>query len=206
MQAAPIGETVYLVLGSQSLATRIIRREENDLYLDAVRDVDAVLRARQAVWLRWAYEDGLLQQAVRVLEVLDPLPIVHVRLEGRAEAVEPRATPRVRAALDMEYGLVMPRSDHAVATTWDVSAEGLRFLAPVEMWPGLDLEIRLHLDGRSWLLLARVVRVTPWRRPRDEARGFHIAVVFIKPPRAARLALDRFVRRERMRQRRQTPV
>jgi len=152
---------VHLHAGTRVFATRVIRRLATDLYLDALREGDAPFTPEPGQVLELRYGDGerSWKQPVRVREVLDPIPILVVRLEGEPRRIEQRQAPRAAVLVPLEYALIRSDSEIYTTTTLDLSTIGLRFPCAFRPWLGLDLRMRLTLNQVPVSLIGRVTRV-----------------------------------------------
>lgn len=152
---------VHLYAGTRVFVTRVIRRLQADLYLDALREGDAPFTPEPGHVFELRYGDGerSWKQAVRVREVLDPIPILVVRLEGEARRIEQRHAPRAAVLAPLEYALMRSDSEIYTTTTLDLSTVGLRFPCAFRPWIGLDLRMRLTLNQVPVSLIGRVTRV-----------------------------------------------
>ncbi|MBX5467152.1 MAG: PilZ domain-containing protein [Firmicutes bacterium] len=195
---------VELGVGSRQVKTRVIRLlGNNEVYLDAIPELESELTPPPGsrVELAWLEDDRRFYQQGQVVDILDPLPIILLRMEGEPVHQELRSYPRIKVAVPLEYALTR-QAAWSLTTTLDLSAGGLRFPSAFEVWPGLHLRLRLRLDGEVWPLVGAVVRCAS--KP-AEWRGrlqWETAVRFLAPSPAARAAIGRFVEREVARQQR----
>ncbi|MCL4495240.1 MAG: PilZ domain-containing protein [Firmicutes bacterium] len=196
-------QPVYLVVRpGKIVGTRVIRRVRQEVYLDALKDHDLELTPLPGttVAIRWPYDDLLYEQQGVITEVIDPVPIIVVKLTGNPRVLEQRGSLRVKVQVPLEYALVRPDSEILMTTTLDLSATGLRFPSAVELWAGLHLKLRLRVATQEVIVLGKVTRVSS--RPR-EIRGkktWETAVSFLSiKPNDSRL-IEQFVRRHHHRQ------
>nr|WP_243239711.1 PilZ domain-containing protein [Sulfobacillus harzensis] len=153
----------------------------------------------QKIPIRWSEDETLYQQFGKVTDVLDPIPIIVVKLEGTPRVVEFRKSFRVKVALPLEYGLVRPDSEMLVTTTMDVSSTGLRFPSAVKVWAGLELKMQLRVEQRILQIVAKVVRVAAKPREVRGRQSWETAVQFTHISIADRKWLEQYVRRQHAR-------
>ncbi|MCY0864712.1 MAG: PilZ domain-containing protein [Sulfobacillus sp.] len=199
--ALEMNQPVQLVLQRRVVRSRVIRTMKHEVYIDALRDEEMELTPLigDKIAVRWAEDDVLYQQIGRVSEVLDPIPIIVVRLEGPPRVVEFRQATRVRVGLPLEYGLLRPDSEMLVTTTMDISSTGLRFPAAVKLWMGLELRLRVRVEQRILEVTGKVVRVAPKARELRGRQSWETAVQFTKITPGDRKLLEQFVRRQQSR-------
>lgn len=154
-------DTVHLVVRGTVCPTRVTRRLGPLVYVDALREGDLLLTpmAGQRIVMRYQDELSYWAQDAVVMEVMDPIPMMTVRLEGTPKEVEVRSAPRAPIGLPLEYGLVKSGSETLTTTTIDVSAHGLRFPCAFRPWIGLDLRMSIRLEGDPATVVGRVVRI-----------------------------------------------
>jgi hypothetical protein len=201
--ALEANQPIQIVFTNRVVSSRVIRVMRQEIYIDALRDTEVEMTPMpgRKIPLRWSDDETLFQQFGLVTDVLDPIPIIVVKLEGAPRVVEFRKSFRVRVALPVEYGLLRPDSELLVTTTQDISATGLRFPSAVKLWAGLDLRLRVRVESRSIDLIGKVVRVA--NKPR-EVRGresWETGVQFTAISTADRRFLDEYVRRQHARAR-----
>lgn len=169
----------------------------HEIYIDALRDMEVELTPLpgRKIPLRWAEDDTLFQQFATVTDVLDPIPIMVVKLEGSPRVIEFRKNFRVKIALPIEYRLVRPDSELLVTTTQDISSTGLRFPSAVKLWAGLDLRLRVRVENRGIEMIAKVVRVAAKPREVRGRESWETGVQFTAINTEDRRFLDQFVRR-----------
>ncbi|AEJ40556.1 hypothetical protein TPY_2396 [Sulfobacillus acidophilus TPY] len=196
-----MNQPVQLVLQRRVVRSRVIRTMKQEVYIDALRDEEMELTPLigDKIAVRWAEDDVLYQQIGRVSEVLDPIPIIVVRLEGPPRVVEFRQATRVRVGLPLEYGLLRPDSEMLVTTTMDISSTGLRFPAAVKLWMGLELRLRVRVEQRILEVTGKVVRVAPKARELRGRQSWETAVQFTKIAPGDRKLLEQYVRRQQSR-------
>ncbi|MCL6563175.1 MAG: PilZ domain-containing protein [Firmicutes bacterium] len=193
---------VEIGVGSRTVKTRVIRLLGNkEVYLDAIPELESELTPvpGSQVEIIWTEDDRRWRQSGKVVDILDPLPIILLQMVGEPVHQELRAYPRVKVGVPLEYGL-MRQPTQWMTTTIDLSAGGLRFPCAFEVWPGLHLRLRLRIGGETLSLVGAVTRAAA--RPR-EWRGrlqWETAVHFVSPSPGARQVLQRFVDQERTRQ------
>ncbi|AEW06598.1 type IV pilus assembly PilZ [Sulfobacillus acidophilus DSM 10332] len=199
--ALEMNQPVQLVLQRRVVRSRVIRTMKQEVYIDALRDEEMELTPLigDKIAVRWAEDDVLYQQIGRVSEVLDPIPIIVVRLEGPPRVVEFRQATRVRVGLPLEYGLLRPDSEMLVTTTMDISSTGLRFPAAVKLWMGLELRLRVRVEQRILEVTGKVVRVAPKARELRGRQSWETAVQFTKIAPGDRKLLEQYVRRQQSR-------
>ncbi len=178
------------------VSTRVIRRVRQEVYLDALKDHDMELTPLPGttIAIRWPYDDLLYEQQGVITEVLDPVPIIVVKLQGHSQVIEQRGSLRVKVQVPLEYGLVRPDSEILMTTTFDLSATGLRFPSAVELWRGLHLKMRLRLGTHEVILLSQVTRVAPKPREIRGKKTWESAVTFIQVKPKDRVLIEQFVR------------
>lgn len=189
------------MLEYHTVRSRVIRSMRDEIYIDALRDAEMELTPMpgQKVPLRWSEEETLYQQFGRVTDVLDPIPIIVVKLEGVPRIVEFRKSFRVKVALPLEYGLIRPDSEMLVTTTIDLSSTGLRFPSAVKVWPGLELRLRLRIENRLLELRAKVVRVSSKAREIRGRQSWETAVQFTQMTVVDGKWVEQYVRRQHSR-------
>lgn len=199
--ALEMNQPVQLVLQRRVVRSRVIRTMKQEVYIDALRDEEMELTPLigDKIAVRWAEDDVLYQQIGRVSEVLDPIPIIVVHLEGPPRVVEFRQATRVRVGLPLEYGLLRPDSEMLVTTTMDISSTGLRFPAAVKLWMGLELRLRVRVEQRILEVTGKVVRVAPKARELRGRQSWETAVQFTKIAPGDRKLLEQYVRRQQSR-------
>ncbi|PSR23344.1 MAG: PilZ domain-containing protein [Sulfobacillus acidophilus] len=196
-------QPIQIVVANRIVPTRVIRSMPNEVYLDALKDTEVELTPLpgQKVPLRWAEDETLYQQFAMVTDVLDPIPIIVVRLQGTAHVVEFRKSFRVKVSVPIEYGLVRPDSELLVTTTQDLSATGLRFPSAVRLWTGIELRMRIRVESRPIELVGKVVRVAPKAREVRGRESWETAVQYTAITTADRRWLEQYVRRQHTRMR-----
>ncbi len=194
-------QPIQIVFQNRSVPSRVIRSVRDEVYIDALRDAEMELTPLpgQKVPLRWSEDETLYQQFGKVTDVLDPIPIIVVKMEGTPRVVEFRKSFRVKVALPLEYGLVRPDSELLVTTTLDISATGLRFPSAVKVWAGLELRMRLRVEQRALEVIGKVVRVAPKPREVRGRESWETAVQFTVMTVPDRKWLDQYVRRQHQR-------
>jgi len=199
--ALEMNQPVQLVLPRRVVRSRVIRTMKHEVYIDALRDEEMELTPLigDKVAVRWAEDDVLYQQTGRVSEILDPIPIIVIRMEGPPRVVEFRQATRVRVGLPLEYGLLRPDSEMLVTTTMDISSTGLRFPAAVKLWMGLELRLRVRVEQRILEVTGKVVRVAPKARELRGRQSWETAVQFTKIAPGDRKLLEQYVRRQQSR-------
>jgi hypothetical protein len=198
---------VLLRVGQRSFETRVIRRLGRELYLDALREGDSAFApsSGQEIEIRFGDDVNFFSQAVRVEDVLDPIPIMVVRLLGQPRPAEQRHAIRAHVLVPLEYALMRAGAEVYTTTTLDLSTIGLRFPCAFRPWVGLDLRMRLTLNRTALPMIGRVVRVA---RDPAQVRGrmsWETAVTYQIPTPTARRriaeavaqALDRQSQRKR---------
>ncbi len=190
-------QTIQLVSHGRALESRIIRRVRQEVYIDALREMEmewTPLPGR-TVDIRWVSDDTLWTQTAGVLDVLDPIPIIVAMLKGNPEMVEFRGSLRVKVAVPLEYGLPRPDSEMFLTTSNDLSATGLRFPCAVQVWTGLQLRMSLRIEGREVKVLAKVVWVSQKAREVRGRKSWETAVQFLQIVPRDRRAIDEYVAR-----------
>ncbi len=184
------------------VSTRVIRRVRQEVYLDALKDHDLELTPLPGttIVMRWPYDDLLYEQRGIITEIIDPIPIIVVTLQGTSRIIEQRGSLRVKVQVPLEYGLVRSDSELLMTTTFDLSATGLRFPSAVELWRGLHLKMRLRIGTEEVLLLSQVTRVAPKPREIRGKKTWESAVRFIQIRPQDRHLIERFVRSQHHRQ------
>lgn len=191
-------QPVHLIVRQRPVATRVIRCVKHEVYLDALRDNEMELTPMPKTYvpIRWALDDGLYEQLGQVLEVLDPIPIIVIQMQGVPKVIEQRGAIRVRVQIPIEYGLVRPGADMLVTTTLDLSSLGLRFPSAVKVWTGLELRMTIRIEAQSYAVIGRVVRVSSQPREFRGRKSWETAVQFIRMSAEARQQLEHYVRRQ----------
>lgn len=188
---------VIVWVGRRSFRTRVLRRLGTEVYLDALREGDAPFSPEpgQTLELRYGDDVRFWTQAVRVRDVLDPIPIMVVTLVAEPRRLEQRHAMRANLLVPLEYALVRSDAEVYATTTLDLSTIGLRFPCMFRPWTGLDLRMRLTLSRTAVPVIGRVARVA---RAPAQIRG-HLAwetsVQFQIPPPAARRRIGEAVAR-----------
>ncbi len=195
--ALEANQTIQIVFTNRSVPSRIIRIMRNEVYIDALRDTEIELTPMpgQKIPVRWSEDETLFQQFAVVTDVLDPIPIIVVQLQGSPRVIEFRKSFRVKVALPVEYGLVRPDSELLVTTTQDLSPTGLRFPSAVKLWAGIDLRLRVRVEARNIELIGKVVRVSPKPREVRGRESWETGVQFTAINTADRKFLEQYVRR-----------
>jgi c-di-GMP-binding flagellar brake protein YcgR len=193
---------VYLLVRpGKMVGTRVIRRVRQEVYLDALKDHDLELTPLPGttVAIRWPYDDVLYEQQGIITEVIDPVPIIVVKLKGNPQAIEQRGSLRVKVQVPLEYALVRPDSEILMTTTLDLSAGGLRFPSAVELWSGLHLKLRLIISMQEIIVLGKVTRAATKAREIRGKKTWETAVTFltINPP--DRRLIEQFVKKQHSR-------
>lgn len=190
-------QSIHIVFASRAVQSRVIRIMRDEIYIDALRDAEMELTPMpgQKIPLRWSEDETLFQQFGRVTDVLDPIPIIVVKMEGTPRVVEFRKSYRIKVALPLEYGLVRADSEMLVTTTLDISATGLRFPSAVKVWNGLELKMRIRVEQRILPLVAKVVRVAAKPREVRGRQSWETAVQFTHITLGDRRWLEQYVRR-----------
>lgn len=194
-------QPIQIVLANRTIPTRVIRSMRNEVYIDALGDTEVELTPLPGhkVPLRWSEDETLYQQFATVTDVLDPVPIIVVRMEGSPRVIEFRRSYRVKYALPIEYGLVRPDSELLVTTTQDISSTGLRFPSAVKLWAGLELRMRIRVENRPIEVIGKVVRVAPKPREIRGRESWETAVQITVIQAADRRWLEQWVRRQHAR-------
>lgn len=195
--ALEANQPIQIVFANRAVHSRVLRIMRNEVYIDALRENEVELTPMpgRKVPLRWSEDETLFQQFAVVTDVLAPIPIIVVRLEGSPRVIEFRKSFRVKVALPIEYGLVRPDAELLVTTTQDVSSIGLRFPSAVKLWTGLDLRMRMRVDNRSIDIIAKVIRVAIKPREVRGRESWETGVQFTTIAAADRRFLDEYVRR-----------
>ncbi len=184
---------IELVLGRRSVRTRVLRCLDQDVYLEALADIESELTPLpgQSFQIVWSADDIRWGQVARMINVLETLPIMRVSLEGKPFPVEQRMVPRIRVTVPVEYGI--PHRERYLTTTMDLSVAGLRFPSAIALWPDLGLTLGLRLGNDTLQVKATVVRVD--KHPRDfrGRLGWETAVRFVGISYEDRCTLERFV-------------
>lgn len=191
-------QPVHLMINQRAVASRVIRCVRQEVYIDALRDNEMELTPLPGtrIPIRWVEDETLYEQMGQVHDVLDPIPIVVVHLQGEPVVVEQRQSLRVKVGVPLEYGLVRPGADMLVTTTIDLSATGLKFPSAVRVWPGLELRMRLRVDGREFEMISRVIRVANQPREIRGRKSWETAVQFIRFTPEAHRHIMGFIRRQ----------
>lgn len=194
-------QPIQIVYKSRTVRTRAIRVMRTELYLDALRDAEMELTPMpgQRVALRWSDDETLFQQFAKVTDVLDPIPIIVVKLEGRPQVLEMRQSARIKVALPLEYGLVRPNAQLLMTTTLDISATGLRFPSAMMVWTGLELRMRLRIEQHTIGIIGKVVRVSPKARIVRGRESWETAIRFTMMMGSDRRLLEAYLRQQRAR-------
>jgi hypothetical protein len=189
-------EPVQLIIAGVALPTRVMRRLGNELYLDALREGDQAYTPSPGQTLQIRYEDDLSywSQNVTVVDVMDPIPLLIVKLVGPPQEIEVRAMPRAHIGVPLQYSLMRPMAETYTTTTLDLSATGLRFPCAFQPWLGLDLRLALRVDRQELILVGRVVRVASATEMRGRP-AWVTAVQFVAPPPSTRHRISDLVLR-----------
>lgn len=180
-------DPVHLVIGGRLLPSRVRRRLKDVLYLDALREGDQQWTPSpgQEIVLRFEDDFSFWAQTARVEDIMDPIPVMVVRLVGEPREVEVRTAPRAQVGVPLEYSLMRPLAETYTTTTMDLSASGLRFPCAFQPWLGLELRLKLRLDQRPVTLVGRVVRISSVMEMRGRP-AWVTAVQFVQPSPSAR--------------------
>lgn len=195
-------QEVQLVVEGQIGRTRVIRRLGREIYVDALREGDKLMTPvpGQALELRFGDDFRFWSAPVVVADVLDPIPILVVRMMGPAHRIELRTAIRARLLVPLEYSLLRANTEIFTTTTLDLSASGLKFPCSFRTWLGLDLRMVLRVDQTDVALIGRVVRVAPRPTQFRSRTSWETAVQFVAPSPAARKRINELVKRELGRQ------
>ena len=190
-------QPVWLKSGERSSPTRVLRRVKSTLYVQALREGERHLTPGlgQEVEVRWLDGNNFYAMPGVVEEVLDPIPVILLRITGSGAVLERRGAPRVKVLIPVEYSMARPGAEIYTTTTLDLSWDGLRFPAAFRGWIGLELKMELRIEGEIVAVTGRVVRVAP--QP-DELRGreaWETAVQFVNLLPAGRMRIRRLVER-----------
>ncbi|MDA8194437.1 MAG: PilZ domain-containing protein [Thermaerobacter sp.] len=201
MPGLEANQPVHLIVRQRAVATRVIRCVRQEIYLDALRDNEMELTPlpNSRVPVRWILDDVLYQQVGLVLDVLDPIPILVMKLEGVAEVLEHRGALRVKVQVPVEYGMLRPGSDMLVTTTLDLSSLGLKFPSAMRVWQGLELRMTLRVETDTFSVVGRVVRVASQPRDFRGRKSWETAVQFIRISSQDRQQIERYVKRQHQR-------
>ncbi len=194
--ALEANQVIQIIFANRTVPSRVIRVMRHEIYIDALRDMEVELTPLpgRKIPLRWADDDTLLQQFATVIDVLDPIPIMVVKLEGSPRVIEFRKNFRVKIGLPIEYGLARPDSELLVTTTQDISSTGLRFPSAVKLWAGLDLRLCVRVENRGIEMVAKVVRVSAKPREVRGRESWETGVQFTTINTQDRRFLDQYVR------------
>ena len=184
---------VELIIGGRFVRTRVLRCLGRDVYLEALSDIESELTpVPGAVFqISWVEDDMRWAQPVRMVDVLETLPIMLVNLDGEPKPLDQRKMPRIQVTVPVEYGI--PRRERYLTTTLDLSVAGLRFPSAIPLWTDLDLLLSLRLGGEAIDVRATVIRAD--KKPRDfrGRQGWETAVRFVGMGQGERRTLERFV-------------
>lgn len=196
-------QPIQIVVANRTVPSRVIRSLRHELYLDALKETEVELTPLpgEKIPLRWADDETLFQQIAMVTDVLDPIPIIVVKLQGSPKVIEFRQSFRIKVSVPIEYGLVRPDSELLVTTTQDLSPTGLRFPSAVRLWAGIELRMRIRVDSRPIQLIGKVVRVSAKSRAVRGRESWETAVQYTAITTADRRWLEQYVRREHTRMR-----
>jgi hypothetical protein len=200
-----VNQTVWLSFGGRLAPTRVLRRVHQTLYVDALREGERDrLPFPGEVDLCWLHDNTFWAVPVSVEELLDPIPIVVVRLRGEARVVEQRGAPRAKVLVPLEYRLARPDAEVYTTTTLDLSWDGLRFPSAFRTWVGLELRLQIRVDGVPVPAVGRVVRVAAQSSRIRGREAWETAVQFVNLSPAHRARIRALVERslERGRRRR----
>lgn len=184
------------------MPTRVIRCVKQEIYLEALKDHDLELTPLpgQTVQVRWISDDCLFEQPAEITEVLDPIPMIVLKLIGDVHMIEQRGSLRVKVTVPLEYGLLRAGSEVWMTTTLDLSASGLRFPSSVRVWNGLHLKMRLLVDHNAVEVVGQVNRVSAKPREIRGHKTWETAVTFLQVKPQDRQTLENFVRAQYQRQ------
>ncbi len=190
------------VRAEHAVATRVIRRVRQELYLEALRDHELEMTPMPGceIAVQWASDECRYEQMGRITEVLDPVPIMVMTLHGPARIIERRGNMRLRVAVPVEYGLVRAEGERILTTTLDLSATGLRFPCALDVWKGLHLKMMLHLGSSELNMTAQVSRVALKVREIRGKATRETAVTFVQIPLGDRQIIETFIQRHHRRQ------
>jgi c-di-GMP-binding flagellar brake protein YcgR len=145
------------------------------------------------VRVRWSDEDGVHECEGTVTEILAIVPIIVIAITGNLRTIEHRAHRRIHVAVGLEYRMLRPDAEIFMTTTWDLSADGLRFPSAVALWKDLHLKMRLVFESRDIALVSQITRIGA--HP-EEIRGepaWETAVRFVQMTAQDRARIDQFV-------------
>ena len=208
--AEPVrNQPIWLKHGDRMAPTRVLRRVNAILYIHALREGDRHLTPGPGQEVEIRFEEGginFYSIPGVVEEVMDPIPVVLIRITGPARLIERRGAPRVKILIPLEYSMARPGSEIYTTTTLDLSWEGLRFPAAFRAWLGLELKMELRVDGENVPVTGRVVRVAPDPNDVRGREAWETAVQFmnLNPAGQARIRalVERVLASEHRRQRR----
>ncbi len=194
-------QPIQIVLANRVVPSRLIRVMRTEIYIDALKETEIELTPLpgQKIFLRWVEDETLLQQLAVVVDVLDPIPLIVVKLEDAPMVVEFRKSFRVKVALPIEYRLVRPDSEVFLTTTQDISSTGLRFPSAIKLWAGISLRVRVRVESRDIDLVGKVVHVTAKARALRGRESWETGLQFVTIPLADRRFLEEYVRRQHAR-------
>lgn len=194
-------QIIHIVYQNRLVTSRVIRSVRNEVYIDALHDAETELTPMpgQKVPFRWSEDDALYEQEGLITDVLDPIPIMVVHMEGKPRVVELRKSYRIKAVLPVEYGLLRPDSELLVTTTLDISLTGLRFRSGVKLWNGLEMKMRVRIEQRTIEMAAKVVRVAPKPREIRGRESWETAVHYLHMSANDRAWLEQYLRRQHAR-------
>ncbi|MHB1610941.1 MAG: PilZ domain-containing protein [Sulfobacillus sp.] len=197
MSLLEANQTVQLVVRDRALGSRVLRRVRHELYIDALQEMEVEWTPMpgQAIQLRWVSEDTVWAQNADVLDVLDPVPIIVVQVQGSPTVVEFRGSLRIKVGIPIEYSLPRPGSEMFLTTTYDLSATGLKFPCAVQVWTGLQLRLILRVDGQEIKALGKVVWVSQKSREVRGRKSWETAVQFLQISTKERHDIDAYVTR-----------
>ncbi len=196
--------TVSVVLSSKEVvSTRVVRKLGQYLYLDPLRDYEAVLTPPCGAWVRlvWSDEDGAYDCEGTVTEILSVVPIIVIALTGNPRSIEQRARRRIAVAVGLDYAMLRADAEHFLTATRDLSADGLRFFSAWEPWKELHLRMRLILASGDVSLLSKVTRVGTHPQEVRGKPAWDTAVSFMQITGHDRACIEQFVQAQYQRQR-----
>lgn len=196
--AEPVrNQPIWLKTGERSAPTRLLRRVKSTLYVQALREGDRHLTPTlgQEVEVRWLDGNNFYAMPGVVEEVLDPIPVILLRITGTGTVLERRGAPRVKLLIPLEYSLARPGAEVYTTTTLDLSWDGLRFPAAFRAWLGLELKMELRVDGEIVAVTGRVVRVAPQAADLRGREAWETAVQFVNLLPSGRLRIRTLVER-----------
>lgn len=191
---------VELVMGSGVFKSRVIRVQNDRIYLDAIPELNALGLDRAGVkaFVAWRQDGCRVSREAEIEEVLDPLPILVLQLQGEAFLQDSgeHASLAIQAALPLEYRLLRQATRYQTSTL-TLSVEEVGFYSRFRLWKGLSLRLWLGPGESPIELTGEVIRATSQARQHHGQLQWEAVARFVEMTPSKTGELHRMVARER---------